>query len=349
MSASAAAAAGGARGTARGANVPAFGVPEPLVPKKPADWKSRDPEAFAEGDVLFLLPDLARDSARSARFDNASDFAKTLGREMVAALVPDAALTAHVDYLSDRALSSKAGRLDIGTGAVDISRGRDPNAARPGGDDASSYADLDAGVYLPPRGPGLLRTRSCSPARGRRRRRWTWRAKLGEECFKRKMSATRSRSTRRRRRTPRGRAKASAHPPFARARRVGAAGAAADSSRFPYGDALVLHPEHADARDAASASVSLGRAFDFGRAAGRDPDPRARWGEDDVIHALRAEPPTASTLDASLAKVHAAGVDGRTLAAARRMERRARLEARMPRRAPGEDAPSRERTDGPVR
>jgi hypothetical protein len=112
---------------------------------------------------------------------------------------------------------------------------------------------------------------------------------------------------------------------------------------------LVLHPEHADARDAASASVSLGRAFDFGRAAGRDPDPRARWGEDDVIHALRAEPPTASTLDASLAKVHAAGVDGRTLAAARRMERRARLEARMPRRAPGEDAPSRERTDGPVR
>ena len=93
----------------------------------------------------------------------------------------------------------------------------------------------------------------------------------------------------------------------------------------------------------------LARAFDFGRAAGRDPDPRARWGEDDVIHALRAEPPTASTLDASLAKVHAAGVDGRTLAAARRMERRARLEARMPRRAPGEDAPSRERTDGPVR
>ena len=116
--------------------------------------------------MLFLLPDVARDSARSARFDNASDFAKTLGREMVAALVPDAALTAHVDYLSDRALSSKAGRLDIGTGAVDISRGRDPNAARPGGDDVSSYADLDAGVYLPPRDrdPFLLTGQRAAPS-----------------------------------------------------------------------------------------------------------------------------------------------------------------------------------------
>ena len=351
VSASAAAAAGGARGTARGANVPAFGVPEPLVPKKPADWKSRDPEAFAEGDVLFLLPDLARDSARSARFDNASDFAKTLGREMVAALVPDAALTAHVDYLSDRALSSKAGRLDIGTGAVDISRGRDPNAARPGGDDASSYADLDAGVYLPPRtGPGLLRSSFLLTGQRAAPSPVDLAREAGRSVFQKKdvgdtlaLDAAAAADAAR----PRQGVGASA---FSRApRRVGAAGAAADSSRFPYGDALVLHPEHADARDAASASVSLGRAFDFGRAAGRDPDPRARWGEDDVIHALRAEPPTASTLDASLAKVHAAGVDGRTLAAARRMERRARLEARMPRRAPGEDAPSRERTDGPVR
>ena len=351
VSASAAAAAGGARGTARGANVPAFGVPEPLVPKKPADWKSRDPEAFAEGDVLFLLPDLARDSARSARFDNASDFAKTLGREMVAALVPDAALTAHVDYLSDRALSSKAGRLDIGTGAVDISRGRDPNAARPGGDDASSYADLDAGVYLPPRtGPGLLRSSFLLTGQRAAPSPVDLAREAGRSVFQKKdvgdtlaLDAAAAADAAR----PRQGVGASA---FSRApRRVGAAGAAADSSRFPHGDALVLHPEHADARDAASASVSLGRAFDFGRAAGRDPDPRARWGEDDVIHALRAEPPTASTLDASLAKVHAAGVDGRTLAAARRMERRARLEARMPRRAPGEDAPSRERTDGPVR
>ena len=114
------------------------------------------------------------------------------------------------------------------------------------------------------------------------------------------------------------------------------------------GDALVLHPA-GHALDAISEGVSYNRAFDFGRAAGRERDPRARWGEDDVIHALRAEPPTTATLDRSLAKVHAAGVDGRTLAAARRMERRARLEARMPRRAPGEDAPTRERTDGPVR
>jgi len=355
VSASAAAAAGGARGIARGANVPAFGVPEPLVPKKPADWKSRDPEAFAEGDVLFLLPEQARDAARGARFDNASDFAKTLGREMVGALAPDAALTAHVDYLSDRALSSAAGRLDIGTGAVDIGRGRDPNA-RSGGDffDASSYADLDAGVYLPPRtgpGPGL---RSSFLLTGQR---------AAPSPVDLAREAGRSVSTRNTNTKDLGDALAldaaaaadAARPrrgvgasAFARApRRIGAVGAAAD--RFPYGDALVLHPEHADARDAASARVSRGRAFDFGRAAGRDPDPRARWGEDDVIHALRAEAPTVSTLDASLAKVHAAGVDGRTLAAARRMERRARLEARMPRRAPGEDAPSRERTDGPVR
>jgi len=361
VSASAAAAAGGARGAARGANVPAFGVPEPLVPKKPADWKSRDPEAFAEGDVLFLLPEQARDAARGARFDNAADFAKTLGREMVGALAPDAALTAHVDYLSDRALSSAAGRLDIGTGAVDIGRGRDHQNARSGGSggdffDASSYADLDAGVYLPPRtGPGsgsgvrssfLLTGQRAAPspvdlAREAGRSvslRNTNTKDLGDALA---LDAAAAADAAR----PRRGVGASS---FARApRRVGAVGAAAD--RFPYGDALVLHPEHADARDAASARVSRGRAFDFGRAAGRDPDPRARWGEDDVIHALRAEAPTTSTLDASLAKVHAAGVDGRTLAAARRMERRARLEARMPRRAPGEDAPSRERTDGPVR
>ena len=276
VSASAAAAAGGARGTARGANVPAFGVPEPLVPKKPADWKSRDPEAFAEGDVLFLLPDLARDSARSARFDNASDFAKTLGREMVAALVPDAALTAHVDYLSDRALSSKAGRLDIGTGAVDISRGRDPNAARPGGDDASSYADLDAGVYLPPRtGPGLLRSSFLLTGQRAAPSPVDLAREAGRSVFQKKdvgdtlaLDAAAAADAAR----PRQGVGASA---FSRAARVGAAGGAADSSRFPYGGAR-CHREHADARDA-SASVSLGRAFISG--APRGPDrTRARVG-----------------------------------------------------------------------
>ena len=344
VSASAAAAAGGARGTARGANVPAFGVPEPLVPKKPADWKSRDPDAFAEGDVLFLLPDVARDSARSARFDNASDFAKTLGREMVAALVPDAALTAHVDYLSDRALSSKAGRLDIGTGAVDISRGRDPNAARPGGDDTSSYADLDAGVYLPPRDrdPFLLTGQRAAPSPVDLAR------EAGRRVFQKKdvgdalaLDAAAAADAAR----PRQGVGASA---FSRAPRASSRGAAADSSRFPYGDALVAPRARRRARRRLGECLAWARVR-FRRAAGRDPDPRARWGEDDVDPRAARRAADGVDADASLAKVHAAGVDGRTPAAARRMERRARLEARMPRRAPGEDAPSRERTDGPVR
>ena len=351
VSASAAASAGGAKGASRGARVSSFGEPPALPAKRPADWKSRDPDAFAEGDVLFLLPERAGEATRASRFD-APDFTKTLGREMVAALVPpSAALTADVDFLPEKALRARFGRLDRGTNAVDIGRGRDAGASGGRGDESalSSYADLDAGAYAPrgldPFRRGLLtgQRTSSSPvdlARDTGRSVPASRLSPGGDALVLDAAAAAD-GTR-----PRRGVGASA---FARAPRpTGDASAEERKKTLSGGDALVLHPA-GHALDAISEGVSYNRAFDFGRAAGRERDPRARWGEDDVIHALRAEPPTTATLDRSLAKVHAAGVDGRTLAAARRMERRARLEARMPRRAPGEDAPTRERTDGPVR
>ena len=341
VSASASVSAGGAKGASRGSNVSAFGKPPKTSPKKPADWKSKDPDAFAEGDVLFLLPERAREATRASRFD-APDFAKTLGREMVAALAPDAALTAHVDFVPEKALRSRFPRLDRGTNAVDIGRPRD--AIRRPNELLSSetyHADLDAGVYAPRDGDvfrGVLSGQRTAPslvdlARAPASSRGGVERVAGNDGGDALVldAAAAADGTR-----PRRDVGAAS---FARApRRIG------QTRASPGGDALVLHP-------AAVSSSDATRGFDFGRAAGRERGAfeRARWGEDDVIHALRAEPPTISTLDRSLAKVHAAGVDGRTLAAARRMERRARLEARMPRRGPGEDAPSRERTDGPVR
>ena len=341
VSASASVAAGGAKGASRGSNVSAFGKPPKTSPKKPADWKSKDPDAFAEGDVLFLLPERALEATRASRFD-APDFAKTLGREMVAKLAPDVTLTADVDFVPEKALRARFPRLDRGTNAVDIGR---PRRASSRPNDWSSeryYADLDAGVYAPRDGDdrrGVLSGQryagkslvnlARAPASERGAFENVARNDGGDALVL--DAAAAADGTR-----PRRDVGAAS---FARApRRTG------ETRASPGGDALVLHPAAVSASDAT-------RGFDFGRAAGRERSAfeRARWGEDDVIHALRAEPPTISTLDRSLAKVHAAGVDGRTLAAARRMERRARLEARMPRRGPGSEAPSRERTDGPVR
>jgi hypothetical protein len=341
VSASASVAAGGAKGASRGSNVSAFGKPPKTSPKKPADWKSKDPDAFAEGDVLFLLPERALEATRASRFD-APDFAKTLGREMVAKLAPDVTLTADVDFVPEKALRARFPRLDRGTNAVDIGR---PRRASSRPNDWSSeryYADLDAGVYAPRDGDdrrGVLSGQryagkslvnlARAPASERGAFENVARNDGGDALVL--DAAAAADGTR-----PRRDVGAAS---FARApRRTG------ETRASPGGDALVLHPAAVSASDAT-------RGFDFGRAAGRERSAfeRARWGEDDVIHALRAEPPTISTLDRSLAKVHAAGVDGRTLAAARRMERRARLEARMPRRGPGSEAPRRERTDGPVR
>lgn len=341
VSASASVAAGGAKGASRGSNVSAFGKPPKTSPKKPADWKSKDPDAFAEGDVLFLLPERALEATRASRFD-APDFAKTLGREMVAKLAPDVTLTADVDFVPEKALRARFPRLDRGTNAVDIGR---PRRASSRPNDRSSeryYADLDAGVYAPRDGDdrrGVLSGQryagkslvnlARAPASERGAFENVARNDGGDALVL--DAAAAADGTR-----PRRDVGAAS---FARApRRTG------ETRASPGGDALVLHPAAVSASDAT-------RGFDFGRAAGRERSAfeRARWGEDDVIHALRAEPPTISTLDRSLAKVHAAGVDGRTLAAARRMERRARLEARMPRRGPGSEAPRRERTDGPVR
>ena len=342
VSASASVAAGGAKGASRGSNVSAFGKPPKTSPTKPADWKSKDPDAFAEGDVLFLLPERALEATRASRFD-APDFAKTLSREMVAKLGTDVTLTADVDFVPEKALRARFPRLDRGTNAVDIGR---PRRASSRMDDVSYseryYADLDAGVYAPRDGDdrrGVLSGQrnagkslvnlARAPASERGAFENVARNDGGDALVL--DAAAAADGTR-----PRRDVGAAS---FARApRRTG------ETRASPGGDALVLHPAAVSALDAT-------RGFDFGRAAGRERSAfeRARWGEDDVIHALRAEPPTISTLDRSLAKVHAAGVDGRTLAAARRMERRARLEAKMPRRGPGSEAPSRERTDGPVR
>jgi hypothetical protein len=342
VSASASVAAGGAKGASRGSNVSAFGKPPRTSPKKPADWKSKDPDAFAEGDVLFLLPERALEATRASRFD-APDFAKTLSREMVAKLAPDVTLTADVDFVPEKALRARFPRLDEGTNAVDIGR---PRRASSRMDDVSYseryYADLDAGVYAPRDGDdrrGVLSGQRnagkslVNLARAPASERGAFENVAGNHGGDALVldAAAAADGTR-----PRRDVGAAS---FARApRRTG------ETRASPGGDALVLRPAAVSASDAT-------RGFDFGRAAGRERSAfeRARWGEDDVIHALRAEPPTITTLDRSLAKVHAAGVDGRTLAAARRMERRARLEARMPRRGPGSEAPSRERTDGPVR
>lgn len=321
------AAAAGAKGTDRFSGTkPSFGAP-------PKDFGDVD-DSYLEGDVLYLTPENADDATRK-RIYQQFEFAKTSGRELAGGPVPvaDPELTRDIDFVSERVLQKRFPRLDKGSNAVDIGAAR---VARGG---LANDQDGD-GVYHDSRGDAFV---SIS---GRRR------APVAEFSMTHRDSIGGHGST------GVGGDSLVLRPeigvdyskPRKHASSVSFAKAPARRDEgeraLPYGDGLLLEPVYPATGGADSASRQ--KAHDFGRAAGRANGSNlnsARWSQATVIQALRAELPISeNTLDRT-----AFAKDGYAVAAARQMERRARLEARMARRGLGEDAPSLERRDGPIR
>ena len=101
---------------------------------------------FADGDVLYLLPETADDAVYPRRDRRVPDLARDLGRAR-AEPAPAGETTREVDYLRERHLARLYPRLDAGSGAVRLDAPRARAAAGSISSPASRRRDLDAGVY----------------------------------------------------------------------------------------------------------------------------------------------------------------------------------------------------------
>ena len=297
---------------------------------------------FADGDVLYLLPETADDAVYPRRDRRVPDLARDLGRAR-AEPAPAGETTRDVDYLRERHLARLYPRLDAGSGAVRLDA---PRARGGGGMDffanVTDAGDLDAGVYHDDAANVDARARRS----GRTRAPNVDIAASGTSGL------------------------ASADAPKSRH----------DGARE--GDALVLDPGPNPARDKRTPGVSLGRArarwdvpgedaraladgdaltlargrdpgrgvsraTDFGRAVGRGEDPTRAWTEDAVVHARRSErTPTRGEGDAARAdEGRAGGVLARGAGrfgpggVGRAVEARAEARANAPTRRAGDAAP----------
>ena len=247
---------------------------------------------FADGDVLYLLPESADAAVYPRRDVHAPDFSRDVGRArgFEPAGEPAGDTTRDVDYLRERHLARVYPRLDAGSGAVRLDA---PRARNRGGvvdffARVTSAGDLDAGVYHD----------DAANVDARARRSGKSRAPNVD------IAASGSRPVQE---SPKSR-----H----------------DGARE--GDALVLDPGPNPSKDKRTPSVSMGRArarwdvpgkdaWDgdagtshlgdawtldiptrsksrgvervtrFGRAVGRGEDPTRAWTEDAVVHARRSE------------------------------------------------------------
>ena len=304
---------------------------------------------FADGDVLYLLPETADDAVYPRRDRRVPDLARDLGRAR-AEPAPAGETTRDVDYLRERHLARLYPRLDAGSGAVRLDA---PRARGGGGMDffanVTDAGDLDAGVYH-------------------------------DDAANVDARARRSGRTR----APNVDIAASGTSGLAAA---GAPKSRHDGARE--GDALVLDPGPNPARDKRTPGVSLGRArarwdvpgdvpgedaraladgdaltlapgrgpgggvsraTDFGRAVGRGADPTRAWTEDAVVHARRSErTPKRGEGDAARAdEGRSGGVLARgagkfgTAGVGRAAEARAEARANAPTRRAGDAAPREE-------
>ena len=247
---------------------------------------------FADGDVLYLLPESADAAVYPRRDVRAPDFSRDVGRAR-AEPAPAGDTTRDVDYLRERHLARVYPRLDAGSGAVRLDA---PRARGGGGVDffarVTSAGDLDAGVYHDDAANVDARARRSGKSRAPN-------VDIAASGSSGRVATT-----------------AEASP---KSRHDGAR----------EGDALVLDPGPNPSKDKRTPSVSMGRArarwdvpgkdaWDgdagtshlgdawtldiptrsgrgvergtrFGRAVGRGEDPTRAWTEDAVVHARRSE------------------------------------------------------------
>ena len=304
---------------------------------------------FADGDVLYLLPESADAAVYPRRDVHAPDFSRDVGRArgFEPAGEPAGDTTRDVDYLRERHLARLYPRLDAGSGAVRLDA---PRARNRGGvvdffARVTSAGDLDAGVYHD----------DAANVDARARRSGKSRAPNVD------IAASGSRPVQE---SPKSR-----H----------------DGARE--GDALVLDPGPNPSKDKRTPSVSMGRArarwdvpgkdaWDgdagtshlgdawtldiptrsksrgvervtrFGRAVGRGEDPTRAWTEDAVVHARRSErthafghgDAHASRANETRVLARGAGRFG-GVGVGRAAEARAEARARAPTRRAGDAAP----------
>ena len=330
ISASTFASASGAKGTQ--SSIHSFGVP-PVVPSK-AEHSSA---SFTEGDVLYLTPETADASTRRRGFEQLA-FAKTVGRNVASGLVPDVELTRDIDFVSETVLKKRFPRLDKGSNAVDLGKARDTTGGGFGGNDeffaSGTYADSQNVVDQKSLRSGRRRAPVFAFPKSERRNDVNPYREGGDALVLRPEVALDSVRPRRDGKSV----------SFAKGSSRNFSNPKEKDAALHQGDSLLLDPVYP--ATVGTDLIGQRRAHYFGRSVGRYTDPYRRgWGEAEVIHALRSD----YLISENKLDRTAAAKDGYAVAAARRVERRNRLEARMARRGPGEDAPSRERRDGPVR
>jgi hypothetical protein len=286
---------------------------------------------------LYLTPETADASTRRRGFEQLA-FAKTVGWNVASGLVPDVELTRDIDFVSETVLKKRFPRLDKGSNAVDLGKARDTTGGGFGGNDeffaSGTYADSQNVVDQKSLRSGRRRAPVFAFPKSERRNDVNPYREGGDALVLRPEVALDSVRPRRDGKSV----------SFAKGSSRNFSNPKEKDAALHQGDSLLLDPVYP--ATVGTDLIGQRRAHYFGRSVGRYTDPYRRgWGEAEVIHALRSD----YLISENKLDRTAAAKDGYAVAAARRVERRNRLEARMARRGPGEDAPSRERRDGPVR